>query len=136
METTKIDDIRMPLTSLDITQDRMDRLRELFPDVFAEGKIDFDKLRQVLGENVGTGRERYGLTWAGKADAKGFSAPQASPVQLIAAVRNCRCLSAWPASSWDRLAALCCSVVGSAVQPRKQAGPKIVITRCHFLACR
>ena len=62
-------DIRMPLTSHDVVQDRMDRLREVFPDVFAEGKIDFEKLRQVLGENIDAGRERYGLTWAGKADA-------------------------------------------------------------------
>jgi len=60
---------RMPLTSYDVVQDRMDRLRELFPEAFAEGKVDFDKLRQALGENIDTGRERYGLTWAGKADA-------------------------------------------------------------------
>lgn len=66
---TKIEDIRMPLTSHDVVQDRMDRLRELFPEVFCEGKIDFDRLRRALGESIDNGRERYGLTWAGKADA-------------------------------------------------------------------
>src|ERR1035438_3756278 len=29
----------------------------------------FEKLRLALGDHVETGRERYGLTWAGKADA-------------------------------------------------------------------
>ena len=59
----------MPLTSHDVVQDRMDRLWEVFPEVFAEGKLDFEKLRQMLGDNIDAGRERYGLTWAGKADA-------------------------------------------------------------------
>lgn len=63
------DEVRMPLTSHDVVQDRMDRLRELIPEAFCEGKIDFDRLRQALGDNIDTRRERYGLTWAGKADA-------------------------------------------------------------------
>jgi adenine-specific DNA-methyltransferase len=41
----------------------------LFPEVFTEGKIDFEKLRLALGNKLETGRERYGLTWAGKAEA-------------------------------------------------------------------
>ena len=69
LEIETASEMRMPLTSFDVVQDRMDRLRELFPEAFAEGKVDFDKLRQVLGENIDAGRERYGLTWAGKADA-------------------------------------------------------------------
>ena len=48
---------------------RIDILREGFPDVFTEGKIDFEKLREVLGDEVVTGRERYGLSWAGKSEA-------------------------------------------------------------------
>ena len=69
MTDSPTSDIRMPLTSQDVVQDRMDRLRELFPEGFTEGKIDFENLRQTLGENIDSGRERYGLTWAGKADA-------------------------------------------------------------------
>ncbi len=60
---------KMPLTSGDVTAERTDALRRLFPEVFAEGKIDFEKLKLVLGEEIDEGRERYGLTWAGKADA-------------------------------------------------------------------
>ena len=60
---------RMPLTSPNVTAERKDALRQLFPEVFAEGKIDFAKLKRVLGEEIDEGLERYGLSWAGKADA-------------------------------------------------------------------
>jgi adenine-specific DNA-methyltransferase len=57
------------LTSLNITENQIEKLRDVFPEVFAQGnKIDFEKLKLTLGENVDTGRERYGMTWPGKAD--------------------------------------------------------------------
>jgi len=59
----------MPLTSADVLGERMEQLRELFPEAFVEGAVDFDRLRNALGDFVGEGRERYGLSWAGKADA-------------------------------------------------------------------
>jgi len=43
-------------------------LKSRFPEVFVEGKIDGDKLRQSLGEDLDTNNERYGLSWAGKAE--------------------------------------------------------------------
>jgi adenine-specific DNA-methyltransferase len=60
---------KMPLTSEDIRAERITRLREDFPEVFTEGKVDFERLKQVLGEEVVEGRERYGLSWAGKSEA-------------------------------------------------------------------
>ena len=36
--------------SLDITQDKLNRLRELFPDVFSEDRVDWEKLKAALGE--------------------------------------------------------------------------------------
>jgi adenine-specific DNA-methyltransferase len=60
---------KMSLTSEDIRGERIARLREDFPDVFTEGKVDFDRLKQALGEEVAEGRERYGLSWAGKSEA-------------------------------------------------------------------
>jgi adenine-specific DNA-methyltransferase len=59
---------KMSLTSEDIRGERIARLREDFPDVFTEGKVDFDRLKQALGEEVAQGRERYGLSWAGKSE--------------------------------------------------------------------
>jgi adenine-specific DNA-methyltransferase len=43
-------------------------LDRAFPEVFAEGAIDFDQLRRVLGEWVDSGKERFGLNWPGKAE--------------------------------------------------------------------
>lgn len=63
------DESRMPLTSHDVLGERVERLKDLFPEAFSEGQIDFDRLRNALGDFVGEGRERYGLSWAGKADA-------------------------------------------------------------------
>ena len=62
-------DIRMPLTSADVTAERLEKLKELFPEAFTEGKVDFARLRQALGNLIESGRERYGLSWAGKAGA-------------------------------------------------------------------
>ncbi len=50
------------------TADRERQLRELFPEAVSEGRIDFDKLRLLLGE-AATGSERYQFSWAGRADA-------------------------------------------------------------------
>ena len=56
--------------SLNITEERIQQLRQIFPDVFSEGKIDFNRLRAALGENVLFPGEHYELSWAGKADAR------------------------------------------------------------------
>lgn len=53
-------------SSLDITKQNIEKLKELFPEVLSEKKIDFDKLRLILGDEVETEPERYGFTWNGK----------------------------------------------------------------------
>lgn len=55
--------------SLSPQQKKMDTLRKLFPEVFSEEKIDWEKLRATLGENINFANERYVLNWAGKSDA-------------------------------------------------------------------
>jgi adenine-specific DNA-methyltransferase len=55
--------------SANITAERLEELKALFPEVFAEGKVDFGKLRAVLGDIVDERPERYSFTWAGKRDA-------------------------------------------------------------------
>lgn len=52
--------------SLDITEQNIEKLKELFPEVLTEKKIDFDKLRLILGDEVETAPERYNFTWNGK----------------------------------------------------------------------
>lgn len=55
--------------SLDITEQNIEKLKELFPEVLTEKKIDFDKLRLILGDEVETAPERYSFTWNGKKQA-------------------------------------------------------------------
>lgn len=55
--------------TMDIAQENLERLKVLFPDVFVEGKVDFDKLRQVLGDYAEEGRENYSFVWNGKGQA-------------------------------------------------------------------
>lgn len=50
-------------------KERLEALRNLIPEAFAEGKIDWEKLKAALGEEVNFSNERYVLNWAGKSDA-------------------------------------------------------------------
>jgi len=62
----------------DIVEQNIEKLRELFPDAFTEGsdedgprwKVDFDALREILGNYVEDSQERYSFTWNGKARAR------------------------------------------------------------------
>jgi len=47
----------------------VDALRDLLPSSFSEGHVDCDKLREAIGDTIGSGQERYSFTWAGKQDA-------------------------------------------------------------------
>ncbi|MCH9647781.1 MAG: site-specific DNA-methyltransferase [Deltaproteobacteria bacterium] len=57
-------------SSPDVVADNIEKLREIFPEVFADGCIDFHALRQTLGENVDDREERYSFTWHGKSRAR------------------------------------------------------------------
>lgn len=48
-------------------------LRTLFPEVVTDGKVDFDVLRELLGEALEESEERYGLNWKGKRRARAFA---------------------------------------------------------------
>ncbi|WP_028523279.1 site-specific DNA-methyltransferase [Runella limosa] len=56
-------------TSLNITQDLINKLKEVVPQAFTEDKIDIQRLQTLLGQSVSTDSERYGLSWAGKSEA-------------------------------------------------------------------
>lgn len=62
---------KMNLESADLVAQRIETLRNLFPEIVTEGEgaIDFDKLRLILGDHVDDGSERYAFTWPGKAAA-------------------------------------------------------------------
>ena len=56
--------------SADIVADNLERLQALFPEAFTEGKVDFEVLRQLLGDAVNEGEEKFGLDWYGKRRAR------------------------------------------------------------------
>ena len=53
----------------DIAEENIAALRQLFPEICCEERIDFEKLRQLLGEYVEDEKERYNFTWNGKGKA-------------------------------------------------------------------
>lgn len=63
MQPEKID-----LSTATISEDKLAQLRDLLPEVFHEGKINFDELKNALGEYVeeDPANERFGLRWPGK----------------------------------------------------------------------
>lgn len=45
------------------------QLAEMLPEIVADGKIDVAALQAVLGDDMSTGNERFGLFWPGKTQA-------------------------------------------------------------------
>nr|BAV59417.1 type III modification methylase [Candidatus Endomicrobium sp. MdDo-005] len=72
--------------SLDVAKDKIRKLGRIFPEVFSEGKIDFNKLRTVLGEEVLCGEEKYVLGWAGKREV--FEVIQMATTKTLEPVRE------------------------------------------------
>lgn len=56
--------------SMNIIEQNIEKLKEIFPEVFSEGKIDFSKLEEELGFFKEKSDERYNFTWNGKSEAK------------------------------------------------------------------
>lgn len=54
--------------SMDLERENMDKLRAVFPECFAEGKLDIDKLLSLCGEYISNDFEKYRFEWKGKAD--------------------------------------------------------------------
>ncbi len=55
--------------SMDIVEQNIEQLKELFPEVFSEGKIKFDQLQELLGNYVVEDEDHYNFTWHGKRKA-------------------------------------------------------------------
>lgn len=50
--------------------DGVQKLAQLFPSAVKDGEVDFNALKEELGEFTPVGAEKYELNWAGKANAK------------------------------------------------------------------
>lgn len=58
--------------SENLVQQNIEHLKQIFPEVFSEGKVNFETLRQLLGDQqvLDEGEEKYGLNWHGKKKAR------------------------------------------------------------------
>ncbi len=57
--------------SFTFTEDRLAELRGMVPEAFADGKINWDTLREALGEYLeDENQEHFGLSWPGKREAR------------------------------------------------------------------
>ena len=55
--------------SMDLVKENVEKLKELFPSIVKEDKIDFEELELLLGENINHNKEQYSFTWNGKTEA-------------------------------------------------------------------
>ena len=83
---------KMSGLSLDLEKENIEKLKELFPAALEEGKINFDMLRSLLGDEVDDSREKYQFTWNGKAKSIKLAQTPSS-----ATLRPCREKS----KNWD-----------------------------------
>src|SRR5690554_4748521 len=56
--------------SVDLIQENIEQLKQIFPEVIKEGRVDHEALNDILGNYVDTPEERFYLNWAGKANAR------------------------------------------------------------------
>ena len=54
----------------DIVGDNVKKLAQVFPSVVKDGEVDFEALKEELGNFEEIGSEKYEFTWVGKQDAK------------------------------------------------------------------
>jgi len=61
---------KIPLSVTNPFSENLRRLAALFPSIVKDGQVDFDALKEELGEFEEIGKEHYELSWAGKQEAK------------------------------------------------------------------
>lgn len=89
---SELEEIKLTGESKDIVLENISKLKEIFPEIFAEDKIDFDKLKKNLGEYIDYSNEKYNFTWPGKTKAI-----QESQKQSMGTLRPCKDES----KNWD-----------------------------------
>ena len=71
---------KIPQESSNLIAANRQNLKQIFPEIFCEDQIDFQTLKQLLGEKIiddetqeNQTQEKYGLNWSGKSQARQFS---------------------------------------------------------------
>lgn len=56
--------------SADLIAENIEQLKQIFPEVIKEGKVDFEALQDLLGNYIDPSEERFCLNWSGKSNAR------------------------------------------------------------------
>lgn len=59
---------KMDGLSMNLENANMEKLKSVFPECFAEGKLDIDKLLSLCGEYIDNDFEKYKFEWKGKSE--------------------------------------------------------------------
>ena len=65
-----MENTRISMDINDIVGDNVKKLAQLFPSAVKDGEVDFEALKEELGQFTEVDSEKYELTWAGKKNAK------------------------------------------------------------------
>ncbi|MDD3976387.1 MAG: site-specific DNA-methyltransferase [Candidatus ainarchaeum sp.] len=55
--------------SEDVLNNKIKGLKDLFPEIFTENQIDFDKFKSIFKEDISKTNEKYSLNWVGKSES-------------------------------------------------------------------
>ncbi len=64
---------KMTGKSMDLIAENIKQMKALFPEAVTEGKIDFEVLKALLGEEVEKRQTYYKFTWNGKEEARAYA---------------------------------------------------------------
>lgn len=64
--------------SMDITAAEKEKLKAVFPECFAEGNLDIDKLLSLCGEFIDNDFEKYKFEWKGKSECHRIAAKRST----------------------------------------------------------
>ena len=65
----KINPSSLDSQSLNVREERLEKLKQLLPEVFSGGKIDWEKFKVEFDDDINFKDERYILNWAGRTSA-------------------------------------------------------------------
>ncbi|MDR3223009.1 MAG: site-specific DNA-methyltransferase [Methanobrevibacter sp.] len=68
-----MEEVKYEGKSLNIVEENKKRLKEIFPQIVTDGKIDFEELKQLLGKDIEDKTEKYGFNWYGKSEAEKYA---------------------------------------------------------------
>nr|WP_276974847.1 site-specific DNA-methyltransferase [Ferrimicrobium acidiphilum] len=66
MTDDSLDIHETPSTTPNFKTEIAAQIAELLPEAIADGKVDVEKLKEILGDDADDGSERFGLFWPGK----------------------------------------------------------------------